>query len=113
MMEKRLIKKALRYHKISHNKHLEALICLYKDYLYIKVDVIYEDIKARDTYFEGYISLYQQMLQIREKMAYGNISEKLIFKVHKVLMQWEKMKLFKFSNDGKILMNGGQRNDNQ
>ena len=113
MMEKKLIKKTLRYHKISYSKHLEALICLYKDYLYVKVDVIYEDIKARDTYYEGYISLYQQILQLREKMAFGNISEKLIYKIHKVLIQWEESKLFKFSNDGKIIINGGQNNDKQ
>lgn len=107
-MEKRLIKRTLRYHKISHNKHLEALICLYKDYLYIKVDVVYEDIKARDTYYEVYISHYEQVLQLEEKMSFGNISEKMIYKVYKVLIQWEENKLFKFSNDGKIKIEGGK-----
>lgn len=109
-MEKRLIKRTLRYHKTSYNKHLEALICLYQDYLYIKVDMIYEDLKARETYYESYISYYERFANIKNRLAYNNVSEKLITKIIKVLIVWQLEGLIKFSKDGIMIINGGTNN---
>lgn len=113
MKEKRLLKKVWRYHRISHKERLESIISLYKDCLYIKVDIIYEDIKARDTYYESYISSYERFAGIKEQLSFGNISEKLIAKIIKVLILWQLDGLIKFSRDGIIVINGGQINDNQ
>lgn len=113
MKEKRLLKKVWRYHRISNNKKLEAIICLYKDCLYIKVDKVYDDLKARETYYESYISYYERFANIKNRMAYNNVSEKLIAKIIKVLILWQLDGLIKFSKDGIMIINGGQNNDNQ
>lgn len=113
MKEKRLLKKVCRYHRIAHDKRLEALICLYKDCIYIKLDVLYDDIKCRDTYHEMYISVYEQYLCVRETLFYYNSTEKLANKVMDVLIDWEVKHLFLFSHDNKIIIKGGQSNDNQ
>lgn len=113
MMEKRLIKKTLRYHRNFHNRHLEALICLYKDCIYIKIDTVHENSLPRVTHYETYLTFavhYEDLIDILE---FNNTSEKLAKKVKAVLEQWKAEKDFTFDEAGIILINGGQNNDNQ
>lgn len=113
MKEKRLLEKVCRYHRIAHDKRLEAMICLYKDCIYIKLDVLYDDIRCRDTYHEIYISVYEQYLCIRATLLYYNSTEKLADKVIDVLIDWKVNQLFSFSDENKIIIRGGQSNGNQ
>lgn len=113
MKEKRLLEKVCRHHRIAHDKRLEAMICLYKDCIYIKLDMLYDDIRCRHTYREMYISVYKQYLSVRDTLLYHNATEKLINKVIDVLIDWKVNQLFSFSTDGKIIIKGRQGNDNQ
>lgn len=113
MKEKRLLKKVWRYHRISNNKRLEAIICLYKDCLYIKVDMIYEDLKARETYYESYISCYERFENLKNRLVYNDVSEKLTHKIYHVILTWSDEGFFSFPDDNIIQINGGQIDDKQ
>lgn len=113
MKEKRLLKKVCRYHRISHTKRLEALIALYKDCIYIKIDTVYDDLSPRVTHYETYLTFqvhYDDLINILE---YNNATEKLARKTKIVLLRWEADGLFSFDETGIISINGGQNNDNQ
>lgn len=113
MKEKRLLGKVCRYHRISHTKRLEALICLYKDCIYIKIDTVYDDLSPRVTHYETYLTFqvhYDDLINILE---YNNATEKLARKVKIVLSRWEADGLFSFDEAGIISINGGQNDDNQ
>lgn len=112
-MEKRLIKRTLRYHRISHNRHLEALICLYRDCIYIKVDTVYDDKSPRVTLYETFLTFEVLYERIVEVLRSRGISKELSERVKKVLAQWRKQKDFTFDKAGIISINGGQNNDNQ
>lgn len=113
MKEKRLLEKVCRHHRIAHDKRLEAMICLYKDCIYIKLDVLYDDIRCRDTYNEIYISAYEQYRCIKKILLGNSITEKLANKVIDVLIDWKVNGLYSFSADDKIIIKGGQNDDNQ
>lgn len=112
-MEKRLVKKTLRYHRNYHNRHLEALICLYKDCIYIKVDTVYDDRSPRVTHYETFLTFEVHYDELVEDLEFNNTSEKLARKIKEVLEQWRKQKDFTFDEVGIISINGGQSNDNQ
>lgn len=111
MKERKLLERVRRTHKIAQYKKLEALIVLFDDCIYIKIDILYEDIKCRDTYYDMYISRYEQYLCVKESLLYGNATEKLAWKVVDVLIDWKVNQYFSFSDDNKIVIKGGQKND--
>lgn len=112
-MEKRLIKRTLRYHRISHYMHLEALMSLYKDCIYIKVDKVYDDASPRVTLYETFLTFEVHYDELIEDLELRNVSEKLAKKVETLLEQWKKQGDFTFDEAGIISINGGQKNDNQ
>lgn len=113
MKERSLLKKVCRYHRISYNKRLEALISLYKDTIYIKIDTVYDDLTPRVTYYETYLTFQVHYDELVEDLEFNNASEKLAKKVKVVLEQWKSEGLFSFDEVGIISINGGQSNDNQ
>lgn len=113
MKEKWLLKKVCRYHRISHYKRLEALISLYKDTIYIKIDTVYDDLSPRVTHYETYLTFEVHYDELVEDLEYNNTTEKLARKVKAILEQWKAEGLFLFDEAGIISINGGQSNDNQ
>lgn len=113
MKERRLLKRVCRYHRISHTKRLEALIVLYKDCIYIKIDTVYDDISPRVTHYETYLTFQVYYDRIIDYLEYNNTSEKLARKVKIVLDQWNAEGLFSFDEANIIKINGGQNDDNQ
>lgn len=113
MMKKRLIKRTLKYHRISHNRYLEALICLYKDYIYIKVDTVYDDKHPRKTLYETFLTLEEYYDNLTDILGFNNVSEKLIKLIIEVLERWRKQKDFKFNKIGKISIYRGNKNGKQ
>lgn len=113
MMEKRLIKRTLRYHRTLHNRHLEALICLYKDCIYIKVDTVYDDKSPRVTLYETFLTFEVHYDELVEDLEFNNTSKKLAIKIKEVLEQWRKQKDFTFDEVGIISINGGNSNGKQ
>lgn len=108
MKERRLLKRVCRYHRISHTKRLEALIVLYKDCIYIKIDTVYDDLSPRVTHYETYLTFQVHYELIVDTLEFNNASEKLAKKVEKVLEQWRKEELFSFDEAGIIDIKGGQ-----
>lgn len=113
MKERRLLKRVCRYHRISHTKRLEALIVLYKDCIYIKIDTVYDDLSPRVTHYETYLTFQVHYDEIVEILEFNNATEKLARKVGDVLVRWNAEELFTFDETGIILINGGQSNGNQ
>lgn len=107
MKERRLLKRVCRYHRISHTKRLEALIVLYKDCIYIKIDTVYDDLSPRVTHYETYLTFQVHYELIVDTLEFNNASEKLAKKVEKVLEQWRNDELFSFCNNGRIIIKGG------
>lgn len=112
MKEKTQLKRICRYHRISHNERLEALISLYTDCIYIKIDSIYDDLRPRKKHYELYVSSFYQYLCFPKKLQDNGSSEKLVKKVEKVLDLWMEKEYYSFPEDEKILINGGQNNEN-
>lgn len=113
MKERWLLKRVCRYHRISHTKRLEALIVLYKDCIYIKIDTVYDDLSPRVTHYETHLTFEVHYDEIVEDLEFNNTSEKLAKKVKVVLEQWKAEELFSFDEAGIISINGGQSNGNQ
>lgn len=108
MKEKRLLKKAWRYHRISYIKRLEALICLYKDCIYIKIDTVFDDLSPRITHYEAFMTSKLHYDDIVVILILRGITEKLARKVGDVLVQWNAKGLFTFDATDAIQINGGQ-----
>lgn len=108
MKERWLLKRVCRYHRISHTKRLEALVVLYKDCIYIKIDTVYDDLSPRVTHYETYLTFQVHYELIVETLEFNNASEKLAKKVEKVLEQWRNDELFSFDEAGIINIKGGQ-----
>lgn len=112
MMEKRLIKRTLRYNRTSHNRHLEALICLYKDCIYIKVDTVYDDASPRVTHYETFITTLERYKGIIGILMNNGTTEKLSYSVKAVLEKWKAEGLFAFDKEDIISIKGGQNDEN-
>lgn len=111
MKERKLLEKVYKTHKIAHNKKLEALVALFDDCIYIRIDILYINIQCRDTYYDVYISTYEQYRCIKEIILYNSIPEKLANKIIDVLIDWKVNQYFSFSKKDKIIIKGGQNND--
>lgn len=112
MKEKRQLKRICRYHRVSHNERLEALISLNKDCIWIKIDSIFDVPALRRTRFEIYMTFAVHYAGITKILRDAGVSKTLTDKVVKVLIAWKKEQKFKFDEMGKILINGGQNNEN-
>lgn len=109
MKEKTQLKRLCRYHRISYNERLEALMSIYKDCIYIKIDSVYDDLRPRKTHYDMYILCKQQYILKTSRLLKNGASEKLVKKVEKVLEQWRNDELFSFYDNGRIIINGGQK----
>lgn len=113
MKEKRQLKKVCRYHRVSHNERLEALISLNKDCIWIKIDSVFDVPALRRTRNETFISYnfqYDDIILILMEMG---VTEKLARKIKIVLSRWKADELFSFDEANIIVINGGQSNDKQ
>lgn len=113
MKEKTQLEKLCRYHRISHNERLEALISIYKDCIYIKIDSVYDDQKPRKKHYDMYILCDNQYLCMASRLIKNGASMKLALKVERIILKWYTQKKFSFDRNGRIIINGGQTNDKQ
>lgn len=113
MKEKKQLKKVCRYHRVSHNERLEALISLNKDCIWIKIDSVFDVPALRRTRNETFISYQIQYDDIILILIDKGVTEKLARKVKLVLSRWKADGLFSFDRADIIVTNGGQSNGNQ
>lgn len=113
MKQRTQLERLCRYHRISYNERLEALMSIYKDCIYIKIDSVFDDLRPRKTHYDMYILCMNQYLYMGTRLMKNGASMKLTIKVEKVLTQWYADKKFSFTDDGRIIINGGQNDDNQ
>lgn len=112
MKEKRQLKKVCRYHRVSHNERLEALISLNKDCIWIKIDSVFDVPALRRTRNETFISYEFQYDDIILILMEIGVTEKLARKVKIVLSGWKADGLFSFDEAKTITINGGQGYEN-
>lgn len=113
MKEKTQLERLCRYHRVSYNERLEALMSIYKDCIYIKIDSVYDDLRPRKTHYDMYILCNMQCVCMGSKLLKNGASMKLVNKVEKVLAQWFGEKKFSFAENGRIIINEGKSNDKQ
>lgn len=96
MKEKKQLKKVCRYHRVSHNERLEALISLNKDCIWIKIDSVFDVPALRRTRNETFVSYKTQYDDIILILMEIGVTEKLARKVKIVLSKWKADGLYAF-----------------
>lgn len=99
MKEKKQLKKVCRYHRVSHNERLEALISLNKDCIWIKIDSVFDVPALRRTRNETFVSFETQYYDIILILMEMGVPEKLARKVEIVLSKWKADGLYDFDED--------------